>query len=105
MESARTEAGALLAAHPRLKAIFCANDTMALGAVAAIGIAGRQGRVLVAGFDDINAIKPFLQSGAVAATADQHGDLLAVFGIDAALEILQTKLASDRTTPVDVITK
>jgi len=104
MERANTVANALLNAHPQLKAIFCANDNMALGAVAAIRSAGREGKVLVAGFDHIGAVKPLLESGAIVATADQHGDQLAVFGIEAALAALQSGSPQDRSTPVDVVT-
>lgn len=105
MERANTVAAALLNAQPELKALFCANDSMALGAIAAIKAAGRQGRVLVAGFDNIAAVQPLLATGELAATADQHADRLAVFGIEAALEELRTQRAADRTTPVDVITR
>lgn len=105
MEKANTVAASLLNAHPNLKAIFCGNDNMALGAVAAIKAAGREGKVLVAGFDHISAIKPLLASGAVVATADQHADQLAVFGIDAAREMLKTKATADRATPVDLVTR
>ncbi len=103
MERANTVAAAVLNAHPNLKAIFCGNDSMALGAVAAIKAAGREGKVLVAGFDNIKALQPLLASGAVVATADQHADKLAVFGIEAALEMLRTKTTADRATPVDVV--
>lgn len=106
MEKANTVAGSLLNAHPNLKAIFCANDNMALGAVAAIKAAGREGQVLVAGFDNIKAMGPLLASGAVVATADQHGDQLAVFGIETALGALRLKqTGSDRSTPVDVVAR
>ena len=105
MERANTVAAALLNAHPDLKALFCANDNMALGAIAAIKAAGRSGRVLVAGFDNIRAAQPLLASGDLAATADQHADQLAVFGIEAALEMLKTKTTADRATPVDVVTR
>lgn len=105
MERANTVAASLLNAHPNLKAFFCANDNMALGAVAAIKAAGREGKVLVAGFDHISAIKSLLASGAVVATADQHGDQLAVFGIEAAREMLKTKTTADRATPVDLVTR
>lgn len=105
MEKANTVAGSLLNAHPNLKAILCANDNMALGAVAAIKAAGREGRILVVGFDNIGAMKSLLASGAVVATADQHGDQLAVFGIEAALAALKSGQAADRSTPVDVVTR
>jgi ribose transport system substrate-binding protein len=106
MEKANNVAAALLSEHPDLKALLCANDNMALGAVAAIAAAGKSGKVLVAGFDNISALRPLLQNGAVTVTADQHGDQLAVFGIEAALKILRGEAPpADQTTPVDVIVK
>ncbi|MGZ5529444.1 MAG: substrate-binding domain-containing protein [Limisphaerales bacterium] len=106
MEKANNVASAMLSEHPDLKAILCANDNMALGAVSATESAGKSGKVLVAGFDNISAIRPLIEKGAVVATADQHGDQLAVFGIEAALKILKGQAPpADQTTPVDLITK
>jgi ribose transport system substrate-binding protein len=106
MEPANNVAAAMLNEHPDLKAILCANDNMALGAVSAIQAAGKTGRVLVVGFDDISALRPLLDKGQVVATADQHGDRLAVFGIEAALKILKGEAPpADQTTTVDLITK
>jgi ribose transport system substrate-binding protein len=106
MEKANTVATAMLNEHADLKAILCANDNMALGAVSAIQAAGKQGKVLVVGFDNISAMRPMLEKGQVVATADQHGDQLAVYGIEAALKILKGEAApEDRTTAVDIIVK
>lgn len=99
-------AAAILAEHPDVKALFCANDNMALGAVAAVRAAGREGAVRIVGFDNIAAVGDLVRSGRVAATADQHAGQLAVFGIEYALEILRTKgTPADRETPVDVIAR
>jgi ribose transport system substrate-binding protein len=104
MEKANTVAAALLNAHADLAAILCANDSMALGAVAAVQSAGRTGRVKIVGFDHIGAVRPMLKDGRILATADQHGDQLAVFGIEAALKILKGAAApADQTTAVDLI--
>jgi ribose transport system substrate-binding protein len=106
METANNVAAAMLNAHADLKAILCANDNMALGAVSAIQAAGKTGKVLVAGFDSISAVQPLLDKGTVVATADQHGDRLAVFGIEAALKILKGEAPpADQTTAVDLITR
>ena len=102
---AASVASALLAEYPNLRALLCANDSMALGAVAAVRQAGRIGMVQVVGFDNISAANNLLQSGELLATADQHGDQLAVFGIEYALQILNTgAVPADRKTPVDLIT-
>jgi ribose transport system substrate-binding protein len=106
MEKANGVAAAMLSETPDLKAILCANDNMALGAVAAIQAAGKTGKILVVGFDNISAVRPLLDKGDIVATADQHGDQLAVFGIEAALKILQGAAPpADQTTAVDLVTK
>jgi ribose transport system substrate-binding protein len=98
-------ASSLLSEIPDLKAFLCANDSMALGAVAAVKAAGREGKVLIVGFDNIGAARELVKSGKMVATADQHGDQLAVFGIEYALEMLKTKATPrSRETPVDLIT-
>lgn len=104
MEKANGVAAGLLAAHPNLKALLCANDNMALGAAAAVQAAGKTGQVRIVGFDNIAALKPLLADGRVLATADQHGDQLAVFGIEAALQALKDKTTpADQQTPVEVM--
>ncbi len=104
-DKANQVVAALVNEHPELKAVLCANDSMALGAVPALRAAGKLDKVLVVGFDNIAAMQQLLKEGKVLATADQHGDQLAVFGIEYALEMLKTKQApADRETPVDLIT-
>jgi ribose transport system substrate-binding protein len=105
MDKANTVAANLLTAHPNLKALLCANDNMAIGAVTAVAAAGKTRQVLVVGFDDIAAVKPLLADGSLVATADQHADQLAVFGIEQALASLKSaKSGGDRTTAVDLVT-
>src|SRR6266705_4027935 len=96
-------AAALLTEIPDLKAFLCANDSMALGVVAARKAAGRSD-VLVAGFDNISAVRELVKDGRILATADQHADRLAVYGIEYALEMLKTGgRPRDRETPVELI--
>lgn len=104
-DKASQVAAAVLTEHPDLKAFLCANDSMALGAVAALRAAGKLDQVLVVGYDNIAAVKQLLREGRVLATADQHADQLAVFGIEYALEMLKTRAApADRETPVELVT-
>jgi ribose transport system substrate-binding protein len=97
---------ALVSEHPEVKAVLCANDSMALGAVAALKAAGHGKDVLVGGFDNISAVQQLVRDGQILATADQHGDQLAVYGIEYALQMLRDRTArpADRETPVDLIT-
>jgi len=98
-------ATALLSEHSGLAALLCANDNMALGAVAALRAAGKERQVKVIGFDNIAAVREMVKDGRILATVDQHGDQLAVFGIEQALGTLRSKLpGQDRDTPVDLVT-
>ncbi len=105
MSQANTIAASMLSEHPETKAILAANDSMALGAAAAAKSAGRND-LLIVGFDNISAVQQAVRDGKILATADQHGDQLAVFGIEAALKILQSPDVeiADVETPVDLIT-
>ena len=98
-------AAALLNGYADLKGILCGNDSMALGAVAAIQAAGKTGKVLVVGFDNIPAIHPMIADGRIVASAEQHADQVAVFGIEAALKILKGAAPpADQATKLDIIT-
>ncbi|MBN1805708.1 MAG: sugar ABC transporter substrate-binding protein [Sedimentisphaerales bacterium] len=106
-ETAKAEpiVSALTTKYSDLKAVLCANDNMALGAIAAIKAAGKSDDILVVGFDNITAVQRLLKEGKILCTVDQHGDKLALYGIEYALEMLKEKTApSDRETPVDLIT-
>jgi ribose transport system substrate-binding protein len=107
MSQANTIAGAILSEHPNLKAILAANDSMALGALAAVKTADKLGQVKIVGFDNIAAVQQAIRDGQILATADQHGDQLAADGIEFALQRINnsTAIPSDRETAVDLITK
>ncbi|MDP9044215.1 MAG: sugar ABC transporter substrate-binding protein [Pseudomonadota bacterium] len=100
LDKANTVASAMLREHPDLRAILAGNDNMALGAVAAVKTAGKTGKVLVVGYDNISAIKPMLGDGRVLATADQFGAKQAVFGIETALKAIKDKKAQKDLAPV-----
>ncbi|WP_165065478.1 sugar ABC transporter substrate-binding protein [Paludisphaera rhizosphaerae] len=99
-------ASAMLSEHPEIKALMCANDSMALGAFAAVKAAGRGGQVLIVGYDGITAVRSAIEAGDILATVDQHADQLAVFGLQFALDqVAKKETPADRTTPVDLVTK
>jgi ribose transport system substrate-binding protein len=109
-ENAHEVAADLLKQHPDLLAILCGNDSMALGASAAVEAAGLHGRVMVVGYDNIPSVKPLLADGRLLATADQFAAQQAVFGIQLALKAMadhtpQDALPSMQQTPVKLITR
>lgn len=105
MAKANQVVSAILTEHLDLKALLCANDSMALGAIAATKAAGKSDDILIAGFDNISAVQQLLKEGSIVCTIDQHADKLAIYGIEYALEMLAEKgVPADRETPVDLIT-
>ncbi len=103
-------AAAMLREHRDLAAILCGNDTMALGAVAAVKSAGKSGKVKIVGYDNIPAVKPLLADGRMLATVDQFASQQAEFGIRAALDVLakrpgQKPLPAVSNTKVVLVTR
>jgi len=81
-----------------------ANDNMAVGVAAAIKSASKTNEIKVVGFDNIAAVQTLIRAGEMLATADQHADGLAVYGINYALELLRGgQTPADRETPIDLI--
>ncbi|MFD1560512.1 substrate-binding domain-containing protein [Paraburkholderia silviterrae] len=107
---ARLAAAAMLAAHPGIRALLCANDNMARGAVDAVRAAQLSGRVLITGFNNDDAIKPLIKKGQVLATLDQFAAKQAVYGLDEAMQAhveqqTQDDLSDFIETPVVLVTK
>jgi len=105
MDIANRVASAMISEHADIKALLCGNDSMALGAVAAVKAAGRSGQIQIIGYDGISAVRAAIKEGAVLATVEQHADQLAVFGIEYALQLLHGEAAlEDKQTPVELVT-
>ena len=105
-DKANALARSMITAHPEIKALLCANDSMALGALNAVEESGKSGKITVVGYDNISAAKQLVNDGRLLATADQHADQLAVYGIEYALEMVDKKgTPADKETPVDLVTK
>jgi ribose transport system substrate-binding protein len=82
----RLAAEQMLAAQPGLRALLCANDSMARGAADAVREAQLSGKVLITGFNDDDAIKPLIKKGRVLATLNQFAAKQAVYGLDVVLQ-------------------
>lgn len=106
MSLASNIAASMLREHPETKAILAANDSMALGAMAAAKNSGLASDLLIVGFDNISAVQQAIRDGKILATADQHGDQLAIYGIETALKLLKdpSQKIENVETPVDLIT-
>lgn len=106
-QQAYAKTQAILASQPDVQGIFCANDKMALGAVKAISEAGKKGKITVIGYDNIPDVQPYLKSGEMKATIDQHPDSMGKYGVRMAVGILTKTAPSGREllVPLEVKTK
>jgi erythritol transport system substrate-binding protein len=78
---------AMLQANPGIKGVICGNDTMAMGAYAALEAAGR-GDVIVVGFDGSNDVRDSILSGGIKATVLQPAYEQAQIAVDQAHRFL-----------------
>ena len=82
----------LIQAHPNITGIICGNDTMAMGASAAVQAAGLEG-VIIVGFDGSNDVRDSILSeadGSVRATGLQPIALITQMAVEQAHRYLTT---------------
>jgi erythritol transport system substrate-binding protein len=79
----------ILQAHPDLKGIIAGNDTMALGARAALESAGRT-NVIVTGFDGSPDVTASIQKGGIKATVLQPASKIAEMAVQQADQFVKT---------------
>ncbi len=89
-QEAFTKVQTLLEAHPNVKGIIAGNDTMALGAVAAVEAAGKTGDIIVAGFDGSPDAAQAIAEGKLLATGIQPAVLLAQMAVMQAHDYITT---------------
>ena len=88
-----------------VQAVFCANDAMALGAVQALEMIAPAGKVLVCGYDDIEAVRSEMRNGRIQATVEHHPELMGRYGLRLAVAALKgERIPSTVTTPLDLVT-
>jgi erythritol transport system substrate-binding protein len=80
----------ILQANPNIQGIISGNDTMAMGAMAALEAAGRKD-VIVVGFDGSNDVRDAIKSGKIAATVLQPAFREAQYAVELADKFLKTK--------------
>jgi erythritol transport system substrate-binding protein len=82
----------MLQAHPEIKGVISGNDTMAMGASAALQAAHRED-VVVVGFDGSNDVRDQIKAGKIAATVLQPAFQIAQLAVEEA----DTYLAKNST--------
>jgi erythritol transport system substrate-binding protein len=79
----------MLQANPEIKGVIAGNDTMAMGAYAALEAAGRKD-VIVAGFDGSNDVRDSILAGGIKATVLQPAYQQAQMAVEQADKFLKT---------------
>ena len=82
----------ILQANPNIKGVISGNDTMAMGAWAALSTAGRKD-VIVVGFDGSNDVRDSIRSGGIKATVLQPAYRQAEIAVEQADKYIKTKAA------------
>jgi erythritol transport system substrate-binding protein len=82
----------ILQANPNIKGVISGNDTMAMGAWAALSAAGRKD-VIVVGFDGSNDVRDSIKSGGIKATVLQPAYRQAEIAVEQADKYIKTKTA------------
>jgi erythritol transport system substrate-binding protein len=79
----------ILQAHPDIKGVISGNDTMAMGAYAALEAAGRKD-VIVVGFDGSNDVRDSIKKGGIKATVLQPAYQQAQNAVEQADKFIKT---------------
>jgi erythritol transport system substrate-binding protein len=79
----------ILQANPNINGVIAGNDTMAMGAIAALQAAGRKD-VIVVGFDGSNDVRDSIKSGGIKATVLQPAYAQAQMAVDQAAAYIKT---------------
>src|SRR5690348_9785327 len=82
---------AILQAHPNIKAVFCGNDAMAMGAYQALVAAGKADMVKVFGFDGADDVVKLIAEGKIVATGMQFPKVMARTAAEYADEYIKGK--------------
>jgi ribose transport system substrate-binding protein len=104
IDEAHDVAARIMAAHPAIKVIYCANDMMALGVIRFLQEQNRT-EIRVGGFDALPEAMPALQAGRLAVTVDQRAAEQGQRGVQTAMALLEGEtVAADLVLDTRVLT-
>jgi len=96
----------MLESHQDIDALFACNDMMALGAVEAITQAGKEGKIIIVGFDAIEDAKNAIIEGKMDASIAQFPGEMGRLAVEKALEVIKgNSIPSYIPTKVELITE
>jgi ribose transport system substrate-binding protein len=102
---AQTATAAMLSANPDVLGILCANDKMALGAIAAVKSRGKIGEIIIVGYDNIDLARDAIKRGEMQATVEQNPAMMGALGVESAVKALNgASLPEVTPVPTQLIT-
>lgn len=105
-QKALDTAASMIQQNPNLKAFYCCNDTMALGALQAVKNAGKLGEIMVVGTDGAAEALKSVEAGELSATVAQDSAEIGAVSLRQMIEAVKTGAeinpeATPETIPVD----
>jgi ribose transport system substrate-binding protein len=96
----------MLQAHPEIDALFAASDLMALGAIEAIAVANRTGKIRVIGFDALEDARKAINDGKMAASVAQSPYDMGRISVESADKLIKGEtVPADQKVPIVLVTK
>jgi len=92
----------LLQSHPKIDAVFCGNDAMAMGAYQALLAAGKADKVKVFGFDGADDVVRSIAQGKIYATVMQFPKVMARTAAESADQYFKGRRDFPQRIPVSV---
>ena len=92
----------ILQAQPDIKAVFCGNDAMAMGALQALQAADKAGQVRIFGFDGAADVVEKIGEGKIVATGMQYPKVMAQTAARFAHEYFEGRREFPQRIPVEV---
>ena len=96
----------ILQANPNVKAIFACSDLMALGAMEAVSQAGKEGKVIIVGFDACNDARNAMKKGRMSGSIAQFSDAMGEQAINDAVKLIEGgTVPHEQGTKIELVTK
>jgi len=96
----------MLQAHADIDSLFAASDLMALGAVEAIAVANRTGKIRVIGFDALDDARKAIEAGTMAASVAQSPYDMGRISVESADKLIKGEsVPADQKVPIVLVTK
>lgn len=102
-QKALDKATSFIQMYPNLKAIYCCNDTMALGALQAVKNANKLGKILVVGTDGAAEALTSIKAGELTATVAQNSKEIGATSLRQMVAAVKAGGAIDPNKPAEII--